>query len=321
MKRRQFVEVLAALLGAPLLAIAQQGRIPRVGFLISETLADQKERVAALLAGLREHGYVEGKNIAIELRPAEGNYDRLPALAAELAALKVDVIIAFGAKAGIAAKGATTTVPIVVSSITDPVALGIVDSLPRPGGNITGISNFAELGAKQLELLKQAVPRAVRVGILLNPANRPRSFEAMRAVAKSLKLELHWFEAHSPREFGAVFAAMAKARIEAVWVSGDTLFQGHFREIAALAQKYRMPAAGRLEFADAGGLIGYGVEDAGQFRRAAYFVDRILKGARPDQLPVERATRIELAVNARTAKALGIKIPQALLVRADRVID
>ena len=321
MKRRQFVEVLAALLGAPLLAIAQQGRIPRVGFLISETLADQKTRVDALLAGLREYGYVEGKNIVIELRPADGNYDRLPALAAELAGLKVDVIVAFGAKAGIAAKGATATVPIVVSSITDPVALGIVDSLPRPGGNITGISNFSELAAKQLELLKQAVPRAVRVGILFNPANRPRSFGAMRAVAKSSKLELHWFEAHSPREFDAVFAAIAKARIEAVWVSGDTLFQGHFREIAVLAQKYRLPASGRLEFADAGGLIGYGVDDAGQFRRAAYFVDRILKGAKPDQLPVERATRIELAINAKTAKALGIKIPQSLLVRADRVIE
>jgi len=321
MKRRQFVEVLAALLGAPQLALAQQGKIPRVGFLISETLADQKTRVDALLAGLREYGYVEGKNIAIELRPADGNYDRLPALAAELASLKMDVIVAFGAKAGIAAKGATATVPVVVSSITDPVALGIVDSLPRPGGNITGISNFSEVAAKQLELLKQAVPRAVRVGILFNPANRPRSFEAMRAVAKSSKLELHWFEAHSPREFDAVFAAIAKARIEAVWVSGDTLFQGHFREIAVLAQKYRLPASGRLEFADAGGLIGYGVEDAGQFRRAAYFVDRILKGAKPDQLPVERATRIELAINAKTAKALGIKIPQSLLVRADRVIE
>lgn len=322
--RRSFVALIGSVLAAPRVVLAQAAaKVPRIGFLISETLAGQASRLEALRAGLRELGYVEGKNIVLEFRPADGNYDRLPALAAELVGLKVEVLVAFGAKAGVAAKGASTAIPIVVPSITDPVSLGVVSSLSRPGGNITGISNFAEIPAKQLEILKEAVPRIARVGVLVNSANisRPTQTEAMRATAKSLKLELQYFDMRSPKEFGGAFAAMAKGRMNALWVSGDTLFQAHWKEIAALAEKYRLPAVGRLEFADAGGMIGYGVDDAAQFRRAAYFVDRILKGARPDQLPIERATRIELAINAKTAKALGIKIPAPLLVRADRVIE
>jgi putative ABC transport system substrate-binding protein len=323
MNRRKFVVLIGSALVTPRLAFAQQGKLPRIGCLISETLAGQANRIEALRAGLQDLGYVEGKNILIEFRPADGNYDRLPELAAELVRLKVEVLVAFGAKAGFAAKNATATVPIVVSSITDPVALGIVGSLSRPGGNVTGISNFAELSGKQLELLKEAVPRAVRIGVLINSANRlrPSSSEALGAIAKSSKLQLQTFELKSPVEFAAVFVAMAKARIEAIWVSGDTLFQAHFREIAALAEKYRLPAVSRMEFAEVGGLIGYGVGDAGQFRRAAYFVDRILKGAKPDQLPVERGTRFELVINMKTAKAFGISIPQTLAVRADRVIE
>lgn len=323
-RRRQLLIVAAALVAVPLASIAQQrGRIPRVGFLISETLAGQASRLESLRAGLRELGYVEGKNIAIELRPADGNYDHLPGLAAELAGLKVDVLVAFGAKAVLAASGATTTIPIVALSTSDPVALGVVSGLSRPGGNVTGLATFPELPAKRLELLREAVPRIARVGVLGNSANPPRktTSEAMRVTAKSLKLELQAFDVRSPEEFGGAFAAMVKGRIDAVWVSGDTLFQAHWKEIANLAVKQRLPTVGRKEFAQAGGLIGYSQDDVALYRRGAYFVDRILKGARAADLSVELPTRFELVINLKTAKALGITIPQSVLIRADRVIE
>ena len=324
MDRRRFVALIGGALAAPLAFAQQQGRIPRIGFLISETISGQASRVEALRAGLQELGYVEGTSIAIELRPADGNYDRLSELAAELVRLKVDVLVAFGGKAVLAAKGATKTIPIVVPSSGDPVAMGIVSGLSRPGGNITGIAMFSrEISAKRVELLKEAVPRIVRMAVLTNSSN-PSSrlmIDAMLATAKSSKLELQSFETSSPKEFSGAFAAMAKGRIEGVAVSADTLFRAHFKEIADLAAKRRIPAVGTREFADVGGLIGYGVDDAGLYRRAAYFVDRILKGAKPADLPVERPTRFELVINMKTAKALGIKIPQSILVRADRVIE
>jgi putative ABC transport system substrate-binding protein len=303
--------------------IAQQVRIPQVGFLISETLPQQKARVDALLAGLRGLGYIEGKSIAIEFRAADGNYDRLPGLAAELVRLKVDVLVAFGSKAAVAAKGATTTVPIVIPNISDPVSLGIVTSLSKPGGNITGTSDFAEISAKRLEILKEAVPRIARVGVLVNSANRLRqsATDAMHTTAKALKLELRTFEVRSSSEFAAAFAAMTKARINALYVSGDTLFQAHWTEIADLATKQHLPSVGRKEYSEAGGLIGYGVDDAGLYRHAASFIDRILKGAKPADIPVELPTRFELTVNAKTAKALGLTIPRVVLVRADQVLE
>jgi putative ABC transport system substrate-binding protein len=326
MNRRDTVFALLALSTAPLGALAQQqpSKIARIGFLISETLSGQASRVEALRSGLRERGYVEGKNIAIEFRPADGNYDRLPALAAELARLKVDVIVAFGGKAVLAARAATTTIPIVVPSSGDPVAMGLVSGLARPGGNITGIAMFGqELSAKRIELFKEAVPRITRVAVLLNAANPSKRLflEARDTVAKALKLELHPFEVRSPKEFGGAFAAMAEKRVDAVVVGADTLFRAHASEIAVLAAKQLLPSAGAKEYAEAGGLIGYGVNDAELYRRGAYFVDRILKGAKPADLPVEQPTKLELVVNLKTARALGITIPQSILFRADRVIE
>ena len=323
MRRR---DLLVGGLALPLIAIAQgKGRVPLVGLLISETLSGQATRLEALRAGLRDHGYsVEARNIAFEIRAAEGNYDRLPELAAELVRVKVDVLVAFGSKAVVAAKGATATIPIVVPSSGDPVNLGVVSGLSRPGGNVTGIAIFGpELTAKWLALLKETVPGIVRVGLLRNSANPSRvtTSEAMRAAAKSLKLELHGFDVRSPKEFDGAFAAMAKARVDAVLVTGDTLFQAHWSEITKLAAGRRLPSVGRREFAEAGGLIGYGQDDAELYRRGASFVDRILKGAKPADMPVERPTRFELVINLKAAKALGIRIPQSVLVRADRVIE
>lgn len=310
----------------PLASIAQQrGRVPLVGLLISETLSGQATRIEALRAGLRELGHsVEARSIAFEIRAADGNYDRLPELAAELVRVKVDVLVAFGSKAVVAAKGATATIPIVVPSSGDPMDLGVVSGLSRPGGNVTGIAIFGpEITAKWLAFLKEAVPSIARVGLLRNSANpyRTTTADAVRASAKSLTLELHAFDVRSPKEFSGAFAAMAKAHVDAVLVSGDTLFQAHWSEITELAANHRLPSVGRPEFAEAGGLIGYGQDDAELYRRGAYFVDRILKGAKPADLPVERPTRFELVINLKTAKALGITIPQSVFVRADRVIE
>ena len=290
---------------------------------MSETLSAQASRMDALRAGLRERGYVEGKNIAIELRSADGNYDRLPQLAAELASLNVDVVVAFGAKAVSAAQRATTTLPIVDPSMGDPVALGLSSSLARPGGNIIGSVTFnPEASAKGLEFLKEAVPRILRVALLINPANAesPLQQQVIRATANALKLELQALEVRNAKELGATFATMAQGRVEAIVVATDTLFRVNNSEIADLAAKQGLPSSGSREFAAAGGLIGYGTDPLVLYRRAAYFVDRILKGAKPDELPIERATKLELVINLKTAKALGITIPQSLLVRADDVI-
>ena len=324
--RRHFVLALgASALAASLASFAQQpGKVPRIGFLIPETLSTEASRVDALRAGLRDHGYVEGKNIAIELRSAEGNYDRLSELAAELVRLKVDVIVAFGTKAVSAAQRATTTIPIVDPVMGDPVAIGLSSSLARPGGNITGSVQFSrEAGAKSLEFLKEAFPRITRIAVLINPANagNPLQLQVIGATANALKLELQAFEVRNAKELGATFAAMAQRRVEALVVPSDTLFRANFIEIADRAGKQRLLAAGTKEFAMAGGLIGYGPDPVELYRRSAYFVDRILKGAKPDELPIERATRLELVINLKTAKALGITMPQSLLVRANEVIQ
>jgi putative ABC transport system substrate-binding protein len=325
-RRRVVFALLAGALAAPLASFAQQPqeKVPRIGFLIAETLSGQASRVEALRAGLRDRGYVEGKNIAIEFRLAEGNYDRLPELAAELARLKVDVLVTFGIKALVAAKGATTTIPIVIpATSSDPVALGLVSSLARPGGNITGSTTFGpEIMAKRLELLKDAMPRITRVAVLVNPANSSfgPTFQQMDITAKALKLSLQPFEVRAPGEFASVFAAMAKGRVDAIVVQDDTMFGVNAKAIADLVAKKRLPSVGSKGFAEAGGAIGYGGTDAELYRRGAYFVDRILKGAKPGDLPIEQATRFELVINMKTAKALGIKIPQSILLRADKVI-
>jgi len=308
----------------PLAARAQKPAMPVIGFLGALSAGEWANQVAALRAGLREFGYIEGKNIAIEFRWAEGNYDRLPDLARELVRLNVDVLIAYGTPATRAAKQATTTVPIVMNS-GDAVAMGFVASLNRPGGNITGTTQFGpEIVAKRLELLKEAVPSVTHLGLLVNPANPLTSssrLEPLETTARTLNVGIQRFEVRERDEVETAFLAMANKGIDAVAVPADALFINERIMIANLALNTRLPSTGFTEFAQAGGLIGYGVNDLAIFRRAAYFIDKILKGTNPADLPVERASSVQLIINLKTAKALHLIIPQALLLRADEVIQ
>ena len=315
-------------MAAPFASLAQppMRKAPRIGVLISETLSGQASRIEAFRGGLRDRGYVEGKNIAIEIRSAEGNYDRLPDLAAELAGLKVDVLVAFGIKALAAATKATTTIPIVIpATSSDPVAMGLVSSLSRPDGNVTGSTTFGpEIMAKRLELLKEVMPGMTRVAVLVNPANASfePTFRQMNIAAKSLNLSINPFEVRASDDFDRVFAAMAKWRADAMVIQDDTIFgEANADAIAKLAARHRLLAVGSREFARAGGMIGYGRTDSELYRRGAYFVDRILKGAKPGDLPIEQATRFELVLNMKSAQALGIRIPQSVMLRADSVIE
>ena len=325
-RRELLIALGAGALAAPLASFAQQqtAKIARIGFLGSESASGYASRVEALRAGLRDLGYVEGKNIVIEFRWAEGKRDRLPDLAAELVRIKVGVLVTHGTPGTRAAKNATTTIPIVMAASGDPVASGLVTSLARPGGNVTGSTFFSpELAAKRLELLKEAFPRTKRVAVLMhpdNPLNGP-VLTAMERTTRSLKLELKQFEVRGPDEFKNAFSAMTKSRVDAVTIGQDGMLQANVRAIADLATKKRIPSTGSKEFGEAGGVIGYGVDFLELWRRAAVFVDKILKGTKPGDIPVERATRFELVINLKTAKALGIKIPNSILVRADKVIE
>jgi putative ABC transport system substrate-binding protein len=316
----------AALALAPRWARAQprQHKIPTVGFLISETVAGSAERVDALRAGLRERGYVEGGTIAIETRAADGDYQRLPALASALVRLGVDVLVTFGTKATAAATQATAWTPIVFVSVGDPIALGYARDLGHPGGNVTGLGTLSPLIVpKRLELMKEAVPGIGRLAVVINPVNPSAApvSEAMNVTAAQLHIELKRYEVRDSADLDRVFATLAKTGVDGVVVSADTLFRSHDRDVAALAIKHRLPSVGSPEFAQAGGLVGYGVDNEALFRRGAYFVDRILRGARPADLPIEQPTRFELVVNLKAARALGIAIPPPLRIRADRVID
>ncbi len=314
-----------ALLGAPVPSSGQPpGKVPRIGFLGLTSDSDLGDRLRAFRQRLRDLGYVEGTNLVIEFRWAEGHYDRLPALAAELVGLPVDILVTHATAGTWAAKRATTTIPIVMAVSGDAVATGLVASLARSGGNITGTTFFSpEVNAKALELLKDAVPRIRRVAVLVNPDNPQRgpTLQVMALTARSLKLQLHPFEARGPREFESVFAAMARQRVDALVTHDDSVLIGNARGLAALAAKSRLPSTGFKTFAVAGGLMGYGVNFPEMYRRAAEFVDEILKGARPADLPVEEAMKFELVINLKTAKALGLTIPQSILIRADEVIQ
>lgn len=281
-------------------------------------------RTEALRAGLRDFGYVEGRNALVEVRSAEGKYDRLPELAAELVRQNVDVIVAAGTPAIRAAKQATQTVPIVIAAVGDAVAGGLVASLARPGGNITGSTYLApELAAKQLELLKEAFPHTTQVAVIVNPGN-PAMGPTMQAVewaAKSLKLELEQFAVREPRDFDDAFVTIAKKRYKTALIIDDPITISNARAVADLALKHRLATAGFIEYAEAGGLMGYGVNLIAMWRRAAFFVDKILKGTRPGEIPVERATRFDLVINRKTAKAIEVAIAPAILLRADRVIE
>ncbi len=316
------------LLAAPLAAGAQQpGKVFRIGILgnVPPTHPEGARVWGAFFQGLRDLGYVEGRNITIEHRSSEGKYERLPDLAAELVRLKVDVIVAPASQNPFAAKQATRTIPIVMTGHPNPVGMGLVASLARPGGNVTGLSALSpEIWGKQLELLKETVPRVSRVAVLGNPTNPayPLLLREVEVAARSLGVQLQTLEARGPDDFERAFAAMLRERAGALLVQLDGMFLLHRTRIADLAAKSRLPAMYELrEFVDAGGLVGYGPSIRDRFRRAATYVDKILKGAKPADLPVEQPTKFELIINLKTAKVLGLIIPPSVLVRADEVLQ
>jgi ABC-type uncharacterized transport system substrate-binding protein len=324
--RRAFIGTLT-LLAAPRAAEAQPTRrLYRIGFLGVATPDPRNQRFFdAFRNGLAELGYSEGRNIAIESRWAAGQYERLPGLAAELVRLKVDVIVTAAVPAILAAKQATQTIPIVMAVVVDPVATGLVARLARPGGNITGLSVMTpELVGKQLGMLTEIVPKASRVAVLWNPLNpgNPPQLRAAELAARTLGMRLQPVEARSPRDIDSAFAAMTKEGAGALVVLVDVMLIDQRTRIADLAATRRLPAVyGLAEHVEAGGLMAYAPNFLDNYRRAALYVDRILRGANPGDLPIEQPTKFELVINLRTAKALGLTIPPALLQRADQVIE
>jgi putative ABC transport system substrate-binding protein len=306
-------------------AWAQSGKVVRIGFLSPASASDPRMLglLDAFRRGLVELGYVEGRAFRIESRWAEGRYERLPRLAAELVASRVDVILTVAVPAIRAAMEATRTIPIVMASVVDPVATGLVVSLARPGGNITGLSNMApDVTGKLLEILKQVVPNASRVAVLWNPGNPGNApqLRAAEAAGQALGIRLQALEARTPDDLDPAFAAMARQRAEALLVFADVMLNEQRARIASLAAAGRLPAVYGQE-GPAGGLITYSANTPDLFRRSATYVDRIVKGAKPGDLPVEQATRFDLVIDLKAARALGLTIPQSLLLRADQVIE
>lgn len=325
LRRRHFLICAAALLAAPGTPFAQQAaRLFRIGILAVPSAANYRARTDALRDGLRDFGYVEGRNALIEPGFADGKFERLPELAARLVSQKVDVIVTAGTPAIRAAKRATVTIPIVIAAVGDAVAGGLVESLARPGGNITGSTYFApELAAKQLELLKEALPQTTRVAVIVNPGN-PAMGPTLRSVesaARALGVELEQFGIREPKDFDAAFEAIAGKRYKTALIIDDPITISNAKGLADLALKHRLATAGFTEYAEAGGFIGYGANLTAMWRRAAFFVDKILKGANPGEIPVERSTRFDLVVNRKTARAIEIAVPPSILLRADRVIE
>ena len=315
-----------SIVAAPFSVGAQPAKVVRIGFLNPTTPAATAHFLEAFRQRLRELGYVEGKNIILERRYAEGRVERLPDLAAELVRLKVNVIVAVLNPPIQAVKQATTTIPVVMVNSFDPVGAGLVASLARPGGNITGLSNLAhELSGKLLELLKGAVPGVSRVAFLGNPAvpHSTLAFRETQVAARVLGVELQLVEVRGTAEFESAFSAMTRERAAALIVHTPMpLFFAHRKQIADLAVKYRLPAIyGNRDYVDAGGLMSYGAHIPDLYRRAVTYVDKILKGAKPADLPVEQPTKFELVINLKTAKALGLTIPQSVLIRADQLIQ
>ena len=328
MERRTFLALVpGSLLAAPLVAQAQPaGKVWRIGVLSSGSpSATAMGRIDAFKRGLRELGYVEGRNLVIESRWGEGKYDTLPGLAAELVRLKMDVILTAAVPAIRAAKEATGTIPIVMAVVVDPVETGLVASFARPGGNITGLSvRTPELVGKQLGLLKEIVPKASRVAVLWNPGNlgNPPQLRAAELAARTLGMRLQSLEARNPREIDSAFAAMTKEAAAALVVLVDVMFIDHRTRIADLAATRRLPAVyGQLEHVESGGLMAYAPNFLDNYGRAAVFVDKILRGANPGDIPIEQSTKFELMINLKTAKALGLAIPRSVLLQADRVIE
>jgi putative ABC transport system substrate-binding protein len=328
MKRREFITLLGGgSLAWPLTARAQQPTRPVIGFLGSESPDLYAGRLRAFRQGLSDSGYVEGQNVTVEYRWAEGQYDRFPALLADLVRRKVTVIAAVaGTPPALAAKTATTTIPIVFVTAGNPIAVGLVASLNRPGGNITGVTSMGvELGPKQLEVLRELVPSATIIALLVNPTN-PTVTETlsrdMQGAAGILGLQLHILHASTERDFDMVFATLPRLRAGALVIGSDPFFNSRSEQLVALAMRHAVPAMYPFrEYAIAGGLISYGDSIADAFSRVGVYTGRILKGEKPAELPVQQSTKVEMFINLKTAKVLGLEVPTTLLARADEVIE
>jgi putative tryptophan/tyrosine transport system substrate-binding protein len=328
MNKREFL-VAVVVLGAaarPIPSFAQQqGRVWRVGFLSSVSASSSSQNTDAFLKGMRELGYVEGKNLVIQWRFADGKLERLPGLAADLVQLKMDVIVAAASPSIGAAQQATTKIPIVMATTGDPVGSGFVKSLARPGGNITGLSSMSgDLGPKLFDLLHSTVPELHRVAVLVTPTSTTyrEILEGVQDAAQRAGVRTLVFEASSPEEVENAFSTMSRENVDAVIVGSSSFLSQQRRQIAELALKYRMPSMfGNPAIVEAGGLMSYGYEVTDNYQRAATYVDRLFKGAKAGDMPVEQPTKLELVVNLKTAKAIGLTIPQAIMLRADVVIQ
>jgi ABC-type uncharacterized transport system substrate-binding protein len=323
-KRRTFITLLGgAAVTWPIAASTQQPAIALVGLLLSTQLDDRQ--IGAIRQGLKEAGYVEGRNLAIKYRSADGRFDRLPALAAELVADPLTAIVALAPPAAVAAKAATATMPVVFAIGADPVELGLVSSLNRPGGNVTGVTFFVNtLGAKRLELLRELVPSATVIGFLVNPTNPTSESQTsdVQAAARAHGIELLILNASSERDLDAAFTSFVQQRVNAIIIGADSLFLSRRDQLVGLAARHALPAIYYLrEFADAGGLISYGASITDAYRLTGGYVGRILKGEKPADLPVLQTVKFELAINLKTAKALGLTVPLIMQMTADEVIE
>jgi putative ABC transport system substrate-binding protein len=326
MIRREFITLLGGAAAWPVTARAQQAGMPVVGFLNAASPAEWVRFLTAFRRGLKETGFIEGQNVTVEFRWAEGRYDRLPELAADLVQRRVTILVATGGTtSALAAKAATTTIPIVFSTGGDPVELGLVASLSRPGGNSTGVSLLTNaLMGKRLEILREVVPKALVIGVLLNPnsATAQSQLDDAQKAARTINQQLHILHASSERDFETVFASIVQARIGALIVSADPFFSSRRDQLVALADRERIPAIYEWrEYAEAGGLMSYGSDLADGYRQVGTYVGRILKGDKPSDLPVVQSTKIEFVLNLKTARSLGLTIALPLLGRADEVIE